>query len=331
MPFRANGRNGIGTGALFGGGRSDSSAGERSLGEGGVNEGVARIIELGVSRKVVAEFDSVGNEIENPIRSGIVFHRGEIGTERRIHRIRRASRGIENAPSGSSTGYVLDHEVFGLESEVHERAVGTSISDVRSEFRETGNFRPKVRDVGLSGNVVVGGLVRIEYRRVGNSVETAGSGRRGGSVVEPGTPRSVGVRRPRLVDGGVVRGPVVVTLGVIVPIEILRKIHRRFRTERMGNLTGVRPVPRIRHDVESRERAFFPVPCDESPAGLVDVHVDAETVRIERRQRGRGGFPERGIGFQNLVRSAGRVDEPIGVNGIAGLSPDQVGTEREPA
>lgn len=251
--------------------------------------------------------------------------------ERRIHRIRRAPGRIENAPARTDSGDVLNHEILRTESKVYERSVRASVTDVRSEFRETGNLRPKVRHVGFPRYVVVSGLVRIKDRSVRYAVETTGSGRRDGSVVEPSAPRSVGVRRPRLVDGRMVDRPVVVSLGIVVAVEVFRKVHRRFRAEGMRDLAGIRTVSRIRHDIETRKRPFFPVPCDEIPSRLVDVHIDAETVRIERRQRGRSGFPERGIGFQNLVRSPDRVDKPIRIYGVSCLPPDQIRTESESA
>lgn len=275
--------------------RSDSSASERSFGKGGVDEGVTWVIELGISGKIIAKLHSVGNEIENPIRSRIVLYRGKIRTERGVHGIHRTSHGIENVPTGSCTGHVLNHEILRLESEIHERAVRTSIANVRSELRETGNLGPKVGDVVFSTDVVIEGLIRMENRRIGNSAETPGTVERCRSMVKPGTPGSIRGRRPRLVDGRVVGRPVVVPLGVIVPIEVFREIHRRFRTERMTNLTSVRTVAGIRYDIESGDGAFFPVPCHERPSCLADVHVYRKSVRIERGQRRRGGFSNRRI------------------------------------
>lgn len=316
-------------GVLFRRRGSDSGASERSFGERGVDEGVTRIIELRISGKIIPELHPIGYEIQNPVRSGVVFDRGEIRMDGRIHGIRGTSRGIEYAPARTRSSSVLNHEVPGTEAEVQERSVGVAIADVRSEFRETRDFRPKIGDVRFSRDVVVIGLVGIENGRVGHTVETADAGGRHGSIMQPSAPRTVGVRSPRLVERLMVRRPVVVPLGVIVAVEVLRKVHRRFRTERMGNLTRVRPVPGIRDDVESRKRPFFPVPSNESPSRLIDVHVRRKPVRIERGYRRSGRFSKGGIRFQDFVRSPYRIDKPIGIDRVTRLSPDQIRPKSE--
>lgn len=165
MPFRANGRNGLVTRALFGGSRSDTRSSERRLGEGRIEIGIARIVQFRISGEVIPELDSVGNEIEKPIGGGIVFDVRKIRTERGIDDVVGIAGGIEHAPTGSGTGYVLDHEEFRFETEIDEGSVGVSVTHVASEFRESGNLRPQIRYVILSRDVVVRRLIWIEIRR----------------------------------------------------------------------------------------------------------------------------------------------------------------------
>ena len=221
--------------ALFRRRGSDSGSSERSFGERGVNESIARIIKLRIARIdriiVVAKFYAVGNEIHDPVRRGVVFHDVVVGMDCGIHGIRRTSCGIENYPAGARSSGVLDHQVLGTESEIQERSVGAAVPHVRSEFRETRDLRPKIRYVRLSGNVVVRGLIGIEHGSVGNAVETAGTRRRGSRLMKPSAPRPIGIRSTRLVDGLVVCGPVVKPHRFIIPVEVLRKIHRGLGTE----------------------------------------------------------------------------------------------------
>lgn len=327
MPFRANGRNGMGTGALLSGSRSDSGSSERSFGKGGVEKRVARIVQFRISGQVIPEFDPVGDEIEKPVRSRIVLDVREVRTERRIDDVVGIAGRIEHAPAGAGPGDVLNHEELRFETEVYERTVGVAVPHVASEFRETGNLRPEVRYVILSGDVVVGRLVRVEIRHGRNAVESADSGCRRGSGEEPRAPWAVGIGSAGLVYGLMVRRPVVIPLGVVVAVEVLREIHRRNRSERMRNLARIRTVSGIRDDVESGQSSLAPIPSDERPSSLVDVHVDSETVAIERSQRGSGGFSKRGIRSQNLVRSTVRIEHPVRVNGVSRLTPNEVRTE----
>ena len=128
-----------------------------------------------------------------------------------------------------------------------------------------------------------------------------------------------------------VRRPIVEPHRIVIAVEVLREVHGRLGTERMRNLAGIRPVSGIRDDVESRKGSFFPAPCYERPSRLIDVHVGRKAVGVERRYRGRGGFSEGGIGFQNFVRSAYGVDQPVGIDRVTRFSPNQIRLECQTA
>lgn len=113
--------------------------------------------------------------------------------------------------------------------------------------------------------------------------------------MEPKAPRAVRIGRSRLIQRGMVRRPVVIRLGVVVAVDVLGEVHGRSGAEGVRYLPGIRTVTHVRHHVEPRKRSFLPVPSDEGPAGLVDVDVHAESVRIERRKGGSDALSEIGI------------------------------------
>ena len=128
-----------------------------------------------------------------------------------------------------------------------------------------------------------------------------------------------------------VRRPIVIPLGRIIPVEILRKIHGRRFSKRMGNLPGVGAVSGIGDDIEARKGSLFPVPSDE----IVILYVayssggkNRESVRIERSHRF-GIFSVRLVRPQAFRGSSYGVEERLVRRGGTVFQPNEVGLERK--
>ena len=267
-----------------------------------VNRGARVFLSSGIGDKVVLRVDVRG--IPGSVQ------------ERPRHSIQRGS---------------LYHYPLRTEAGVHERPVARTVSHIASEFRKSGNLRPKIRNVRLIERIIVIDLVRSEKRRSGYRTEPADSAENVGYGMEPERLGSIRSRSSRLRERFVVHRPIVISLGGIIPVEVLRKIHGRRFSERMGDLPGIGAVAGVGNDIEAGEGSFLPIPSDE----IVVQHVahsptgkNRESVRIERLH-GFGVFPVRLVRPQALRGSSDGIEERMVRRCRAVFQPNEVRLERK--